>query len=71
MKSNVGTVDMIIRLALSAVMFYIGFFDNAVVSAGLSKTIIGYAAFVPLLTGVFRFCPLYRLVGMNTCGLKK
>jgi hypothetical protein len=23
--------------------------------------------FVPLLTGLVGFCPLYRLVGLNTC----
>jgi hypothetical protein len=26
---------------------------------------------VPLLTGLFGFCPLYKLVGLNTCPMKK
>jgi len=26
---------------------------------------------VPLATGVFRICPAYSLLGMNTCGDKK
>ena len=25
-------------------------------------------AFVPLATGILGFCPLYRIVGINTCG---
>ncbi|HMD72517.1 MAG TPA: YgaP-like transmembrane domain [Steroidobacteraceae bacterium] len=29
----------------------------------------GYLGIVPLVTGVFRFCPAYRLVGLSTCPL--
>ncbi len=28
----------------------------------------GLIGFIPLLTGIFGFCPLYRLVGFSTCG---
>jgi len=27
----------------------------------------GYIGVVPLLTGLFNFCPLYPLIGLNTC----
>jgi hypothetical protein len=30
----------------------------------------GWLGIIPLLTGVVRFCPLYSLVGLNTCPLK-
>ena len=30
----------------------------------------GWLGVIPLLTGVVRFCPLYSLVGMNTCPMK-
>lgn len=66
MTRNVGTVDMLIRLIVSAGLFYIGFFHNPVVSGGLSQKIIAGAAFLPLLTALFRFCPLYSLIGLNT-----
>ena len=26
---------------------------------------------VPLATGIFKFCPVYRLLGINSCGVKK
>ena len=26
---------------------------------------------LPLLTGLFRFCPAYKLIGANTCPMKK
>lgn len=66
MQKNVGVVDMVIRFVIAAVLFYIGFADNPIVSGGLSKNIIKAMAFLPLLTGTFRFCPLYALIGMNT-----
>nr|MBF0221832.1 DUF2892 domain-containing protein [Desulfobulbaceae bacterium] len=67
MKKNVGTIDMAIRLIVFACLVYIGYFDNPVVSAGTSKTIIKVLAFAPLLTGLLRFCPLYAVIGLNTC----
>ena len=68
MQRNVGTIDMIIRLVIFAVLLYIGLADNPIVSGGTSKKIIAGVAFLPLLTGLFRFCPLYTLIGLNTCG---
>lgn len=67
MEKNVGTFDMIIRLVIAIGLGYIGFFDNPVVSAGTSQTIIKIVAFLPLLTGLMRFCPLYKLIGLSTC----
>ncbi|MFN5822656.1 MAG: DUF2892 domain-containing protein [Sphingomonadales bacterium] len=32
------------------------------------KTEWGWIGLVPLLTGLVRWCPLYRLIGVNTCG---
>ena len=28
----------------------------------------GWLGVLPLATGLFRFCPAYTLLGMNTCG---
>ncbi len=67
MKKNVGVIDMVIRLIISITLFYIGYFDNPIISAGTPQTIIKYAAFVPFLTGLLRFCPLYVLVGIDSC----
>ena len=30
----------------------------------------GMLGLVPLLTGVFGFCPLYRLLGVSTCAVR-
>ncbi len=62
MKANVGTLDRILRIT------------GGLVLIGLAATgtvgVWGYVGIVPLLTGVFRFCPAYPLLGMNTCPLK-
>jgi hypothetical protein len=66
MQQNVGTIDMIARIVLAAFLLYVGFMDNPIVSEGTPKMIVGIAAFVPLLTGALKFCPLYMLIGFST-----
>ncbi|MCC2109582.1 MAG: DUF2892 domain-containing protein, partial [Hyphomicrobiales bacterium] len=34
-------------------------------------TMWGWIGVIPLFTGLFRFCPAYTLLGMNTCPMKK
>lgn len=70
MKRNVGIADMVVRLVLALALLYLGFVDNPIMSDGLPKTIIGFFAFVPLITGLVRFCPLYALIGVTTCDTK-
>ena len=57
--ANVGGVDKKIRIAVGAVLVVL-----AVLGYGVPWTCIGL---VPLLTGLFNFCPLYSLLGKNTC----
>ena len=63
MKTNVGGIDRILRIIVGAVL---------IVLAGMG-TIgwWGYIGVVPLLTGLFRFCPLYTLLGIKTCPINK
>jgi hypothetical protein len=68
MPKNVGTVDMIIRLIAGAALLYIGLIDNPIVSSGMSKTIVGIMGLVPIATALLRYCPLYFLAGIDTCG---
>ncbi|OWW21284.1 YgaP family membrane protein [Noviherbaspirillum denitrificans] len=61
MKANVGTVDKIIRLVLALALFSLYF-----ILPGEQKW-FGLAGFIPLLTGLVSWCPLYTLFGINTC----
>jgi hypothetical protein len=62
MKANVGTVDRIVRIVAGVVLIALA----AVGTIGLW----GYIGVVPLATGLFRFCPAYKLLGLRTCPLE-
>lgn len=58
-KTNVGGIDRVLRIVLGLVLI-------ALVFVG-PQTPLGWVGLVPLLTGLLRTCPLYSLLGMNTC----
>lgn len=55
---NVGGFDRFARILVGMALI-------ALVFVG-PKTLWGLLGLVPLLTGIFRTCPLYRLLGINT-----
>ncbi len=68
MKQNMGGADRIIRIALAAVLAYLYFSGTVTGTLGLVLVVLGG---VFLLTSLVGFCPLYTLVGLNTCPRKK
>ena len=68
MKKNMGNADRMIRIAL-VVLFAALYFTNTVTGTfGIILLILGG---VFLLTSLISFCPLYTLIGLNTCPAKK
>jgi len=63
MKINVGTIDRTLRIVAGVILITLA----ATQTVGLW----GYIGIVPLLTGLFKFCPVYSLLGMNTCPMDK
>lgn len=63
MKSNVGGLDRILRVLVGI----------ALIALTLTGTIgvWGWIGVIPLLTGALGSCPLYAIVGLNTCPMKK
>ena len=61
MNANVGKIDKTVRLLLAVALFSLFFLLQ-----GDSKW-FGLLGFVPLLTGLISWCPLYTLAGVNTC----
>lgn len=63
MTRNVGGIDRILRIVVGLVLI------------GLAATgtvgLWGWIGVVPLATGLIGTCPAYRLLGMNTCPMKK
>lgn len=62
MQANVGSTDRIIRIVLGLVLVALFF-----VVAAPWKYVALVAGLVAIATGLFRFCGLYRLLGINTC----
>jgi NhaP-type Na+/H+ or K+/H+ antiporter len=69
MKTNVGTLDRTVRIALGLVLLAVGAAALAgVVSLGVIPMALALAVGAILtFTGVLRTCPIYRLFGFDTC----
>ena len=59
MKTNEGTLDRTLRVVAGLAL--IGMAATGVVG------LWGYIGVVPLLTGALGMCPLYTILGINTC----
>lgn len=68
MKKNMGNADRITRILLAAVMAVL-YFTNIV--TGTFGIVLLVLAGVFVLTSLVSFCPLYTLIGLNTCPAKK
>jgi len=60
---NVGQIDKIIRIVVGLALI-------ALVFVG-PQTPWGWIGVILLATGLAGFCPAYKLLGINTCGIKK
>lgn len=68
MKKNMGGLDRIFRLIIAAVIGYL--YYNGTIEGTLAYILLAVAA-VFVLTGLISSCPLYSIVGLNTCKAKK
>ena len=59
MNVNVGLIDRGLRVVVGLVGISLA--ASGVVGAW------GYLGIIPLATGLFRFCPLYTVLGIDTC----
>jgi cadmium resistance protein CadD (predicted permease) len=62
MTKNVGKIDKIIRITAGVVLIVVGLL--------MQNWIIGIIGLIPLLTGVFSWCPLYCPLNISTCDEK-
>ncbi|MBS1773255.1 MAG: DUF2892 domain-containing protein [Bacteroidetes bacterium] len=68
MKQNMGTTDKIVRIVLAIILGLLYFNDVVIGVAGIALMVL---AVVFLATSLVGFCPLYTLVGVNTCPKEK
>jgi DUF2892 family protein len=64
MTCNVGGIERPIRIVLGVVLLGIGAFAGLPVEATILMFVVGTIA---LVTGAISFCPVWSLLGVNTC----
>lgn len=62
LAKNEGTADRVVRVALGLALI-------ALAATGTSAW--GWLGLVPLATGLLGSCPLYSILGINTCPAPK
>ena len=60
---NIGNIDRVLRVVVGLVLIGLAFTGTLGVWAWLGV--------VPFVTGLIGWCPAYKLVGLNTCPVKK
>lgn len=62
MKTNEGGIDRVVRIVAGLVL--LGLMATGTIGWW------GWLGIVPLATGLIGWCPVYTLLGMNTCPTK-
>lgn len=60
---NEGSIDRALRVVFGLVVLSLVFVGP--------QTAWGWIGLVPLVTGVAGFCPLYAVLGINTCSIRQ
>jgi hypothetical protein len=61
-KTNAGTVDRAMRIVFGLLIVSLAFVGP--------QTAWGWLGLIPIATGLMGWCPLYSVLGMNTCEAK-
>ena len=59
MHKNIGSIDRIFRILLGAGLISMAFIGP--------QTPWGWIGIIPLSTALLGWCPVYTLIGINTC----
>jgi hypothetical protein len=66
-NANESGWDRIIRIVLGLAMLALGWSGFVGGPAGI---LLQWLGFIPLLTGLIGWCPLYAIFGLRTCPVK-
>ena len=68
MTAKIGKVDIIARFFVGSLLFFLPLLN---IPAIWSRALLAYASMaiglILVATAAFRFCPLYRLLGISSC----
>ena len=63
LKRNEGNLDRVLRVVFGLVLISLVFIGP--------MTAWGWVGLVPLITGLIGTCPIYAILGLNTCPMKE
>ncbi|MCF6297894.1 MAG: DUF2892 domain-containing protein [Flavobacteriaceae bacterium] len=69
MKKNVGNIDKVVRVIIAFVASYFAY--TASFEAAWMEYALWAVAIIMLLTTLIGSCPIYSLLGQNTCKVKE
>jgi hypothetical protein len=64
MSCNIGGIERTIRINLGLILLLIGYFAGLPTWGAVVAYLLGAVA---LVTGAVKFCPLWLMLGINTC----
>jgi hypothetical protein len=67
MKKNIGTGDRFLRVMIGVIALILGL--SGMLEGTFKWGALGVGA-VMVLTASMQFCPLYTIIGVNTCKVK-
>jgi len=68
MKKNIGTGDRFLRVMIGVIALIFGL--SGLLEGTLKWVVFGVGV-IMILTASIQFCPLYTLLGINTCKIKE
>lgn len=68
MKKNVGNTDRFVRVMFGIILLIL--FMSGAIENNLKWIVLG-VSMILIITAFATFCPLYTLLGKNTCEVKK
>jgi len=68
MTKNMSNADKGVRIVIAIAVALLYYFN---VIQGTLAYILMAVAIILLITSLVNFCPLYKLLGINTCKIKK
>lgn len=67
MKKNIGNGDRFLRIIIGVIALILGLSGQF---EGIANWIILIVGVLMVITASIQFCPLYTLLGINTCKVK-
>jgi len=68
MTANIGSFDRLIRAIVGLFLFFLPLLNIPAIWSSAPMAYVSMAVgIIFVATALFRFCPLYRIVGISTC----